>query len=293
MKKLGRNLGALLGDSLPTEILQQTQSSVYQELPVEQLQPGHYQPRKHITPDSLNELTESIKSQGVIQPLVVKKLEDNRFEIIAGERRWRASKQAGLRKVPVIIHTELSDQQAIAMALIENIQREDLNVIEEAGALQRLVDECQMTHEQIAKAVGRSRTAVSNLLRLLTLCVEVRELLEQGEIEMGHARALLPLGHSSQREVADYIIKHRLTVRKTEAFVRQIQKGTIEKHDKQESPEVARYQQLFGSCLSTPVKINHSDAGGGRLVISYHSVKHLEKILHLIQSAVGEETEVM
>ena len=198
---------------------------IIENYPINQLTPGRYQPRKAITKESLEELVRSIQSQGIIQPLIVKKMENNRFEIIAGERRWRAAKEAKLSKVPVIIHETISDQTAMAMALIENIQREDLNVVEEALALQRLIKECEMTHEQVAEAVGRSRTAVSNLLRLLALSNEVRIYLENGQLEMGHARALLSLNAKDQIEVAKIIIEKRLTVRKTEDLVRNRQQN--------------------------------------------------------------------
>ena len=197
---LGRGLDALLGGSM-AKIVDDPKSTNFREVPVDLLQPGKYQPRTDMHPESLEELANSIKAQGVVQPIVIRPIGGERYEIIAGERRWRAAQIAGLHEIPAVVR-DVPDEAAIAMALIENIQREDLNPIEEAIALQRLIDEFEMTHQQAAGAVGRSRAAVSNLLRLLTLNDDVRRMLEHGDLEMGHARALLALQGQVQSETA-------------------------------------------------------------------------------------------
>jgi ParB family chromosome partitioning protein len=216
---LGRGLDALLGDVVAPTAEGKTQNQ--QTLPIEFLQRGKYQPRKDMHPETLKELADSIKVQGVIQPIIVRLLAENKYEIIAGERRWRASQLAALQEVPVVIK-DIDDRAAMAVALIENIQREDLNALEESEALKRLIDEFEMTHQQAADAVGKSRAMVSNLLRLLDLQAEVKTLLAKGLLEMGHARALLALEDGLQIEAANKVVKQGLTVRATEKLIKKL-----------------------------------------------------------------------
>lgn len=269
---LGRGLDALLGGvamagpPTPGESLAQ--------LPVEQLRRGRYQPRLRMDPEALAELAESIRTQGVVQPIVVRPLEGD-YEIIAGERRWRAAQMAGLREVPCLVR-QVPDQAAMAIALIENIQREDLNTMEEAGALARLQQEFSLTHEQIAATVGRSRVAVTNLLRLNELEPPVKTLLEQGSLEMGHGRALLGLKGGEQCEAAALVVRRGLTVRQTEALVRRMQQPTGP--DKTPDPDLARLEQDLSEHLGTPVAIQ--DRGGkGAVRIEYHSLDQLDGLL--------------
>lgn len=274
---LGRGLTSLLGDITPTE---KDKSQNLQTLPIEFLQRGKYQPRKDMNPDALQELANSIEAQGVIQPIVVRSISEDRYEIIAGERRWRAAQLAALQEIPVVIR-EIDDRAAMAIALIENIQREDLNVLEESEALKRLVDEFEMTHQQAADAVGKSRAMVSNLLRLLDLPNEVKALLAKGQIEMGHARALLSLDHSKQIEIANRVIKHNLTVRATEKLV----KETVE--DKKPEPKIIdtdtlRLQNQLTEKTGAKVIINHQKSGKGKLVFNYTSLEELEGIINRI-----------
>jgi len=217
---LGRGLDALLGGSM-ANVVDGPKGADLREVPVDLLQPGKYQPRTDMHPESLEELANSIKAQGVVQPIVIRPIGGDRYEIIAGERRWRAAQIAGLHEIPAVVR-DVPDEAAIAMALIENIQREDLNPIEEAIALQRLIDEFEMTHQQAAGAVGRSRAAVSNLLRLLTLNDDVRKMLEHGDLEMGHARALLALEGQVQSETARNVATKGYSVRETEQLVRRL-----------------------------------------------------------------------
>lgn len=269
---LGRGLDALLGGvamagpPTPGESLAQ--------LPVEQLRRGRYQPRLRMDPEALAELAESIRTQGVVQPIVVRPWEGD-YEIIAGERRWRAAQMAGLREVPCLVR-QVPDQAAMAIALIENIQREDLNTMEEAGALARLQREFALTHEQIAATVGRSRVAVTNLLRLNELEPPVKTLLEQGSMEMGHGRALLGLKGGEQCEAAALVVRRGLTVRQTEALVRRMQQPTGP--DKTPDPDLARLEQDLSERLGTPVAIQ--DRGGkGAVRIEYHSLDQLDGLL--------------
>jgi ParB family chromosome partitioning protein len=259
-------------------------------LPLDLLQRGKYQPRVDMRTETLSELADSIKSQGLVQPILVRPVrgrnpgESQRYEIIAGERRWRAAQMAGLAEIPAVIR-DVPDEAAVSMALIENIQREDLNPLEEAGALLRLIDEFGLTHQAAAEAVGRSRAAVSNLLRLMELADEVKELLEHRRIEMGHARALLGLSSRRQQiEVAGLVAKKSLSVRETEALVRRI----INPHSEpQESPavdpDIHRLERELADKLGAKVAFQHTASGKGKLVVSYNSLDELEGILGHIQ----------
>jgi ParB family chromosome partitioning protein len=256
-------------------------------LPLDLLQRGKYQPRLDMRPETLNELAQSIKAQGVMQPIVVRPLsgrnpgESQRYEIVAGERRWRAAQMAGLSEIPAVIR-DIPDEAAIAVALIENIQRENLNPLEEARALARLVSEFELTHQQAADAVGRSRAAVSNLLRLLELAPEVCELLEKRSLEMGHARALLALSHRRQQsEVALLVVKKGLSVRETEGLVRRLQTpaGGGGNGAATRDPNVERLEQELAEKLGARVAIQQGTAGRGKLVVSYNSLDELDGIL--------------
>ncbi len=260
-------------------------------LPLDVLQRGRYQPRIDMRPETLEELAASIRAQGVVQPIVVRPVaapaagESQRYEIIAGERRWRAAQIAGLARIPAVIR-RIPDEAAIAVALIENIQRESLNPLEEARALERLITEFELTHAQAAEAVGRSRAAVSNLLRLLELAPEVGTLVERRELEMGHARALLALsGRRQQAEVAAIVAKKSLSVRDTEALVRRMQQrgreaeGASADESPGGDPDVRRLQQELADKLGAKVLIQHTQNGKGKLVVSYNSLDELDGIL--------------
>jgi len=255
------------------------------KLPLDLLQRGRYQPRVDMRPESLQELADSIKSQGVVQPIVVRPVgspgagESQRYEIIAGGRRWRAAQMAGLGQIPAVIR-DIPDEAAIAVALIENIQRENLNPLEEARALERLISEFELTHQEAADAVGRSRASVSNLLRLLELAPEVCELLEQRALEMGHARALLGLTQRRQQiEVATLVVKNGLSVRDTEAMVRRLQQPAAAPAAPERDPNVHRLEQELADKLGARVAIQHSSGGKGKLVVSYNSLDELDGIL--------------
>lgn len=302
---LGRGLADLLGQMSPPRPLPaagepQASSAAatpaageeLARLPLDVLQRGKYQPRIDMRPETLEELAASIKAQGVVQPIVVRPVaapvagESQRYEIIAGERRWRAAQIAGLADIPAVIR-RIPDEAAIAVALIENIQRESLNPLEEARALERLITEFELTHAQAAEAVGRSRAAVSNLLRLLELAPEVGALVERRELEMGHARALLALsGRRQQAEVAVIVARKSLSVRDTEALVRRMQQrgrdGERAAADEQAAgadPDVRRLEQELAEKLGAKVLIQHSQAGKGKLVVSYNSLDELDGIL--------------
>ena len=290
-KGLGRGLDALLGSAAipkkevptdPTQTVPVTQADnldgELRHLPIEFLERGRYQPRRDMDPQALEDLAASIKAQGVMQPIVVRPIGQKKYEIIAGERRWRASQLAGLDKVPCVIR-DVPDEAAIAMALIENIQREDLNPIEEAAALQRLQDEFELTHQQVADAVGKSRTTVTNLLRLMSLSAEARKLVEHGDLEMGHARAILTLEVPKQTEAARQIVAKGLSVRQTEALVRRLQQEKINSDDVRIDPDIKVLQDDLSDKLGAPVLIQHSAKGKGRLVISYTSLDELDGIL--------------
>ncbi len=290
---LGRGLDALLGSAVPLRehaapatTTEQAAPSVADEpardalktLPVDLIQRGKYQPRTHMDQQALQELADSIRVQGVIQPIVVRPLAAGGYEIIAGERRWRAAQLAGLQDIPAVVR-DVPDQAAIAMALIENIQREDLNSLEEAQALQRLIDEFDMTHQAAAEAVGRSRTAVSNLLRLLDLENEVKLLVEHGKLEMGHARALLALTGSAQREAAQRVVARGLSVRETEQLVRHLLAGKKAPVKKTVDPDVRRLQDDLCEKLGARVAIEYTAKGKGKLIIEYGNFEQLEGIL--------------
>ncbi|QGZ29172.1 ParB/RepB/Spo0J family partition protein [Stutzerimonas stutzeri] len=279
---LGRGLDALLGGANVTAMQDeavQAEARELQQLPLDIIQRGKYQPRRDIDPVTLDELAHSIRTQGVMQPIVVRSIGSGRYEIIAGERRWRASQQAGLEKIPALVR-DVSDEAAIAMALIENIQREDLNPIEEAVALQRLQQEFQLTQQQVADAVGKSRVTISNLLRLIALPDEIKTLLSHGDLEMGHARALLGLPAEQQVEGARHVVARGLTVRQTEALVRQWLNGTQgSKAEPKSDPDIARLEQRLAERLGSPVQIKHGEKGKGQLVIRYNSLDELQGVL--------------
>ena len=248
-------------------------------LAIDLVQRGRYQPRTDMHPESLQDLADSIKAQGLVQPIVVRPVGGGRFEIIAGERRWRAAQLAGLQAVPVVVR-DVPDRAAIAMALIENIQRENLNPLEEARALRRLIDEFEMTHQEAAEAVGRSRTAVSNLLRLLELNDDVKQLVEAGKLEMGHARALLALAGARQSEAARTVVARGLSVRETERLVRKRQGGERPKPKAAApDPDVQRLERELSERLGARVSLKAGARGKGQLVISYNSLDELDGIL--------------
>lgn len=272
LKGLGRGLDALLGESEPSPVKDRLT-----DLPTSRLQPGRYQPRTQIDPESIADLAESIRAQGVMQPILVRPVAADRFEIIAGERRWRAASAAGLTTVPAVVR-EVSDDHALAMALIENIQREDLNPLEEAQGVQRLIAEFGMTHEQAAAAVGRSRSGVSNLLRLLALAKPVQDLVLRKRLDMGHARALLPLPAALQIELAHRIDLERLSVREAEILVRQRLKPRRQGAVKVDA-DTRRLEEELADTLGTRVELLAGKRNGGRMVIHYGDLDQLDGIL--------------
>jgi len=278
---LGRGLDALLG-AKPKDAAKQTAEGNLTELDVDLIQPGKFQPRSKMDMMKLRELADSIKAQGMVQPVIIRSIGKNKFEIIAGERRWRAAQIAELRKIPVVIR-DVDDRQTIAMALIENIQREDLNPLEEATALQRLIKEFELTHQQAAEAVGRSRVAVSNLLRLLELHKDVKKLLDSGKLEMGHARALLALEKNQQLSAALEIINKSMSVRITEKFIKDYGKAKPAVTKQKPDTDILRLEQELSTKLCSPVSIQHGKKGSGKLVINYHSVDELDGILSRIK----------
>ncbi len=275
---LGRGLDALLGDVSTT----QERHHALETLPIEYLQRGKYQPRKDINPEKLQELANSIKAQGIIQPIVVRSIAHNQYEIVAGERRWRAAQLAGLAEVPVVIK-DVDDHAAMAIALIENIQREDLNPLEEADALKRLLEEFSMTHQQIADAIGKSRATVSNLLRLIDLQSEVKTLLINKQLDMGHARALLALDGNKQIEAARKIVKDGLTVRAAERLIRELQLDPKPAKVKVIDHDTVRLQDDLTAKLGAKVVIDHKDNGTGKVVIAYSSLEELDGIIEQIK----------
>ena len=299
---LGRGLDALLGSgnsrsAKETAITNQppsaqsaegdqgaSENNALKHLPVEFIQPGKYQPRLDIKAESLEDLAASIKVQGVMQPIVVRPITTNKYEIIAGERRWRASQLAGQDTIPAIIK-QVEDEAAVAMALIENIQRENLNPIEEAMALQRLIDEFELTQQEVANAVGKSRTTVTNLLRLMSLNPDVRSLVERGDLEMGHARALLSLQFEKQLEAGKQVRNKGLSVRQTEALVRRLQAKKNKKTavSNKIDPDIRHLQDNLSEKLGTQVNIQHSPKGKGKLILNYNSLEQLEGILDHIK----------
>jgi len=291
---LGRGLDALLGgarelssdapgeggDAGGGEVAGQ---EAVTSLPIEMIARGRYQPRRDFDPDSLRELADSIAAQGVIQPIVVRPIGEERYEIVAGERRWRASQQAGLAEIPVVVR-EVDEQSAIAIALIENIQRDDLNPLEEASGLQRLLTEFGLTHQRVAEAVGKSRTTVTNLLRLMELNDDVKQYLQDGRMEMGHARALLGLRGPQQSKAADQVVSRGLSVRETEKLVRRLQTQDQEQPVSTgpktiQDPNILRLEEDLGERLGTRVQIQHGNRGMGKLVIAYNSLDELDGIL--------------
>ncbi len=273
MKGLGRGLEALLGSNTSPEGQRQAM------LPVNALQPGKYQPRTRMDPGSLEELADSIRAQGLIQPISVRPVGKERYEIIAGERRWRAAQIAGLTEVPVLIR-EIPDDAALAMSLIENIQREDLNPLEEAAGIQRLIDEFKMSHQQAAEALGRSRSTASNLLRLLQLSPPVQEMLMIGDIEMGHARALLPLAKTEQLRLAVLVADKGYSVRETERLVaRELAPPAPEKPAKAINRDLTRLEEDFSDNLGATVKITANHKGVGTLTVRFSSLDELDGII--------------
>ena len=281
---LGKGLDALLGNPAQ-RVLENNNSDSLKEIAVDLLQRGQYQPRRDFNKESLQELADSITAQGIIQPIVVRGLpRSEKFEIIAGERRWRAAQLAGLKDVPVVIK-DVPDKTVMCIALIENIQREDLNPLEEAEALVRLIEEFDMTHETIAEAVGRSRSAVTNLLRLLELNIKVKEFVEARKIDMGHARALLALALNEQVAVAEIIIKQGLSVRATEKLVKKVLGDSQQEKEKQVSkdPNIQSLENDLSEKMGATVTIKQYDKGKGVLQINYHSLNELDGILKRIK----------
>jgi ParB family chromosome partitioning protein len=276
MKGLGRGLDALLSGS------DKPHGDDQRNLPVERLKPGKYQPRTHMDQESLAELAASIKAQGVMQPILVRAIDNTpgaeRYEIVAGERRWRACQMAGLSEVPVLIRS-IPDEQALAMALIENIQRENLNPLEEAQGLQRLIDEFGLTHQQAADAVGRSRPATSNLLRLLQLTAPVQELLMTGQLDMGHARALLPIASGQQLGLAQRIVQKGLSVRETERLVQQLINPPKKSPEKNVDRDLLRLQEELSDGLGANVAIRTNKKGMGKLTIEFNGLDQLDGLI--------------
>ncbi|MCA0298617.1 ParB/RepB/Spo0J family partition protein [Pseudoxanthomonas mexicana] len=287
---LGRGLEALLGPKAAETPPPEAQpGEALRTLPVQQLQPGKYQPRMQMDASKLTELAESIKAQGVIQPIVVRELSPGKFEIVAGERRWRASQEAGLAEVPVVVR-ELDDRTVIAMALIENIQREDLNPLEEAQSLQRLINEFSLTHAEAAEAVGRSRAAVSNLLRLLELPPAIRALLEARRLEMGHARALLTLSPDLASKLASDAAEQGWSVREVEHRAQQFAAGKVPVNGKKTKPakaapqpDIASLETELSESLGTRVTIAHGRGGKGKLIIQYTDLDTLDGVLERLR----------
>jgi ParB family chromosome partitioning protein len=291
-KGLGRGLDALLAgtsnnntaavaaSNADGEIQGESLKEELKHVPVEFIQRGKYQPRRDMHQEALEELAESIKAQGVLQPIVIRPISSDRYEIVAGERRWRATQLAGFDTIPAVIR-DVSDEAAIAMALIENIQREDLNPIEEAVALKRLQDEFELTHQQVADAVGKSRTSVTNLLRLIALDSEVKKLLENGDIEMGHARSVLSLEPLQQREIAQQVVAKSLSVRQTEALVRRLleDKNKTLSSGGAVSTDIQKLEEDLGQKIGVPVMVQHNAKGRGRLILKYNSLDELDGIL--------------
>ena len=276
LKGLGRGLDALLsgdqGETTPS-------NGALRELDLDRLKPGKYQPRSRMDDASLQSLAASIKAQGVMQPIIVREVGNDRFEIIAGERRWRAAQIAGLATVPVVVRS-IADEAALAMSLIENIQREDLNPLEEATGIQRLIDEFGMTHQSAAEAVGRSRSAVTNLLRLLQLAPRVQHHLSEQAIDMGHARALLVLTPQQQIELAELIIAQGLSVRETEKRVQRMQAALVSTKSKvPKTRDIVRLEEELSEKLGTTVTLQHGQKGNGRVVIQYSDLEELDRLI--------------
>ncbi|QEY50035.1 ParB/RepB/Spo0J family partition protein [Legionella longbeachae] len=286
---LGRNLSALLSQSTNVLLSEKPQAERLM-LAVDCLQPGKYQPRGEMEETPLQELAQSIKKQGLLQPLLVRELSDGRYEIIAGERRWRASQMAGLTEIPVILK-QVDDETAMAMALVENLQREDLNAMDQARAMQRLINEFSLTHQQVAELLCKSRTAVSNYIRLLALSNPVKKLLEHGDIDMGHARALLILEEEQQNQVAQLIVAKNLSVRETEKLVERIKTGKNDIDNNQAkdiNPSLLYHDQLknISRHLQAAIKLKPGKAGKGSLVIHYDNQHSLQTIIEQLTKGV-------
>jgi len=281
-KGLGRGLDALLGDS--TAVLDAPAGSPH-TLPLSQLRPGRYQPRTRMDPDALNELADSIRAQGVIQPILVRPVGEDSYEIIAGERRYRAARIAGLTEVPVLVKS-VADEAALAIALIENIQREDLNALEQAHGVQRLIQDFGFTHEQAAEAIGRSRSATTNLLRLLNLASPVQQLLMDGALEMGHARALLPLQAAEQIQLGQQVAARGLSVREAEALVERALRPTrpSERSHPNKDRDVIRLQEELSDALGTTVTIRVAAKGKGQIRIAFASLDQLQGLIERLRA---------
>lgn len=289
-KKLGKGLSALLSSgsaSSMSDLLSERavdRGSVLGEeerlrnIPIDLIQRGKYQPRVEMNEAALEDLAASIKAQGVMQPIVIRSIAAQKYEIIAGERRWRASQMAGLSSIPAVVK-QVSDEAAIAMSLIENIQRENLNPIEEAMALKRLQDEFELTQQEVAIAVGKSRATVTNLMRLIGLHIDVQKMLQVGKLEMGHARALLTLSETKQVEFAKLVANKGLSVRQTESLVRNVNTGSELDRKKSIDPNIKKLEEDLGEKLGAKVIIQHTEKGKGRLVINYNSLDELDGIL--------------
>ncbi|MGM0564855.1 MAG: ParB/RepB/Spo0J family partition protein [Pseudomonadota bacterium] len=266
-------------------VVDETAGDQLKSLPIDKVDRGTYQPRRHFDAEALEELADSIREQGVLQPIVVRPV-GQRYEIIAGERRWRATQLAGLEEIPAVIK-RLDDQAAAAAALIENIQRENLNPLEEAQALQRLIDEFELTHGEVSQAVGRARASVTNLLRLLELSDEVKQMVDRGQLSMGHARSLLSLNSAQQLKLAREIVSKKLSVRATEQRVKQLLGGDAgnksKSPGKSSDPNIRRLEQDLADTLSANVSLQHAQSGKGKLVIQYNSLDELEGILKHIK----------
>ena len=276
---LGTGLDSLLGDRPKTEGVTVTQ------IPLDDLTPGQFQPRTKMHKSTLEELSQSIKEQGILQPLVVRRLASGRFEIVVGERRWRAAQLAGISTVPAIIR-DLNNDETAKIALIENLQREDLNALDQAKGLFRLQREFNLTQEELGAAVGKSRSTVTNLLRLLSLCSEVQSLLEEGKIEMGHARSLLTLSEEVQLQCAQRVISESLSVRECETMVSGL--SGVEKKDTkpqtQRDPNIVSLEKELSEILGSPVQIKHNKKGAGKLILSYKNLDALEGVLNRLKS---------
>jgi ParB family chromosome partitioning protein len=283
---LGRNLSSMLSQTTLQQV-QHGSREALQNLPLDAIRPGRFQPRSVFDQEKLSELADSIRAQGVVQPVVVRPFGgegDGEYELIAGERRWRAAQIAGLERIPAVVRN-VPDEVSVAMALIENIQREDLNPLEEATALRRLIDDFSMTHQEAADAVGRSRAAVSNLLRLLELMQEVKDMIDMRLIEMGHARALLSLDDDLQVQAAREVVRKRLSVRETESLVRRLQQSKKQKGRRRVDPDILNLQNRLSEALGARVHIQHQASGKGKLVISYHNSDEFQGILERLDLA--------
>jgi len=282
-KGLGRGLTALLGNSDVETMMKPKNDDELRNIDVDLIERGPWQPREHFDENALQELADSISAQGVVQPIVVRQKTDGRFEIVAGERRWRASQRAGLSQVPAVIKS-FDDQTAAAVSLIENIQRENLNPLEESTALKRLIDEFQMTHQQVADSVARSRASVSNLLRLQDLNPDVKMLLANRDIEMGHARALLAIDGLQQSSVAKDVAKKGLSVRETEALIRRLSSPVKKTRKQAKDPDITKLEERLSERLGAQVHIKQKAGGKGTLEIGYSSLEVLDGILSKIES---------